>query len=137
MQICKKYLMMNFWMILAIGSGGFIGALLRAYLSPSINKLIPHALPFGTLSVNLIGSFILGSLYAYFAYTDVLSEHVKSFLSVGMMGALTTYSTFAMESFTLFSGGNFLLGLLNIALNTIGCIFCAGGGYKVFELLLK
>ena len=58
--------MMSWQTILAIGSGAFIGAVLRAYLNGVVNHHLPHTLPFGTLSVNLIGSFIIGALFAYF-----------------------------------------------------------------------
>ena len=67
--------------LLAIGSGGFIGAILRAYLNGVISHKLPHELPYGTLGVNLLGSFIMGVLIAYFMHTNVFSISVKSFLS--------------------------------------------------------
>ncbi|WP_458699513.1 fluoride efflux transporter CrcB [Sulfurospirillum sp. 1307] len=121
---------MSWQTILAIGSGGFIGAVSRAYLNGLVNKNIPHDLPFGTLSVNLLGSLILGILFAFFNYTEFFSVHVKSFLSTGMMGALTTYSTFAIETFWLLNAGNIVLGISNILLNVIGTILAAGIGFK-------
>ena len=54
--------MMSWQTILAIGSGGFIGAVLRAYLNGLISHKLPHELPYGTLGVNLIGSFLMGIL---------------------------------------------------------------------------
>lgn len=57
---------MSWQTILAIGSGGFIGAISRAYLNGLINRNLPHDLPFGTLGVNIIGSLILGVLFALF-----------------------------------------------------------------------
>ena len=127
--------MMSWQTILAIGSGGFIGAVLRAYINGVINRNVPHDLPFGTLSVNIIGSLILGILFALFTYTDYFSTPMKSFLSTGMMGALTTYSTFALETFWLFSGGNFILGLTNIVLNVATTIIAAGIGFKFITFL--
>jgi len=128
---------MNWQTILAIGSGGFIGAVSRAYLNGLINRNVPHELPFGTLGVNILGSLILGSLFALFTYTEYFSTPMKSFLSTGMMGALTTYSTFALETFWLFNGGSFLLGLTNIVLNIVATILAAGGGFKTVEYFLK
>jgi CrcB protein len=118
--------------LLAIGSGGFIGAILRAYITSIVNKNLPHDLPFGTLSVNLLGSFILGILFAYF-YTANISIYLKSFLTTGMMGALTTYSTFAMETFFLLNT-NIYLALSNMALNLFGTVIMAGTGFKVASL---
>ena len=129
---------MSWQTILAIGSGGFIGAVLRAYLNGLISSKVAHDLPYGTLGVNLIGSFIMGALMAYFMYSSVFSLHSKSFLSTGLLGALTTYSTFAIESFLLLEGGHILLALTNISLNAFGSVFVAGSGFFIFkQLLLK
>lgn len=129
--------MMSWQTILAIGSGGFIGAVLRAYLNGLISHKLPHDLPYGTLGVNLIGSFVMGVLIAYFMYTTFFSLTMKSFLSTGVLGALTTYSTFAVESFLLLKGGHILLATLNVSLNAIGTIFMAGAGYYVVRYFIK
>jgi CrcB protein len=129
--------MMSWQTILAIGSGGFIGAVLRAYFNGVINHKLPHDLPFGTLGVNLLGSFIMGCLIAYFMYSTLFSVHLKSFLTTGILGALTTYSTFAMESFLLLEGGSITLAIANITLNLFGTIFMAGSGYYLVNTLFK
>ena len=127
---------MSIQTILAIGSGGFLGAILRSYLNGVISHRLPHELPFGTLGVNLLGSFIIGVLFAYFTYVS-LPVNLKSFLTTGFLGALTTYSTFAMESFLLLEGGSIMLAFTNMALNLFGTILMAGSGYmlvkKIFE----
>lgn len=123
--------------ILAIGSGGFLGAVLRAYLNGLISHKLPHDLPYGTLGVNLIGSFLMGMLIAYFMYTNIFSLHAKSFLSTGVLGALTTYSTFAVESLLLLQGGHILLAAANVSLNAIGSVFMAGGGFYLAKYLLR
>ncbi|NPA55622.1 MAG: fluoride efflux transporter CrcB [Epsilonproteobacteria bacterium] len=123
--------------ILAIGSGGFVGAVLRSYVSGLVNKHVAHNIPFGTLSVNLLGSFALGSLFAYFTYTTIFSPTIKSFLSTGIMGAFTTYSTFAVESFFMINGGMYVTALSNMMLNVFGTVIMAGAGFKMFEAILK
>jgi len=128
---------MSWQTILAIGSGGFIGAVLRAYLNGLITHKVPHDLPYGTLGVNLVGSFLMGILIAYFMYTSFFSLHAKSFLSTGVLGALTTYSAFAVESFLLLEGGHILLALANISLNAFGTIFMAGGGFYLAKYFIK
>ncbi len=129
--------MMSWQSILVIGSGGFIGAVLRAYLNGFISHKVPHVLPFGTLGVNLIGSFIMGCLFAYFMYVNVLSVHMKSFLTTGMLGALTTYSTFAIETFWLIEGGSILLAITNMLLNVFGTILMAGSGFYLINNFFK
>jgi len=129
--------MMSWQTILAIGSGGFIGAILRVYINGLVSHKFPHDLPYGTLSVNLIGSFIMGTLVAYFMYTTMFSLHTKSFLSTGILGALTTYSTFAIESFLLLEGGHIVLALTNILLNSFGAIFMAGSGFYIVKTIFK
>jgi len=128
---------MSWQTILAIGSGGFLGAVLRAYLNGLISHRVPHDLPFGTLGVNLLGSFIMGSLIAYFMYSTLLSVHMKSFLTTGILGALTTYSTFAIESFLLLEGGSIFLAFMNISLNLFGTILMAGSGYYLVNYFFK
>ena len=129
--------MMSWQTVLAIGSGAFIGAVLRAYLNGVVNHQFPHSLPFGTLSVNLLGSFIIGVLFAYFSYTTFFSVQAKSFLTTGFLGGLTTYSTFAMETFFLLSGGHLLMAALNMALNTFGTVAMAASGYYLFKSALS
>ncbi len=128
---------MSWQTLLAIGSGGFIGSVLRAYLNGVVNRHLPHALPFGTLSVNLIGSFIIGLLFALFMHTSAFSPTMKSFLTTGILGGLTTYSTFALETFWLFNQGSLFLALSNALLNVVGTVLAAGSGYKIVNFLLK
>ena len=129
--------MMSWQTLLAIGSGGFIGAVSRAYLNGLISSKVPHELPFGTLGVNLIGSFIMGLLVSYFVYSTLFSVHIKSFLTTGFLGALTTYSTFAIESFLMLEAGSITLALLNISLNVFGTIFMAGSGFYIVKSIIE
>ncbi len=131
---------MSWQTLLAIGAGGFIGAILRAYLNGLVSHHFPHTLPFGTLSVNLFGSLIIGILFAVFANTtqsSLLSVEMKSFLTTGLLGALTTYSTFAMESFFLLQGGSYLLAAANMSLNLFGTVLMAGLGFSMTSALFK
>ncbi|MGD9718182.1 MAG: fluoride efflux transporter CrcB [Sulfurimonadaceae bacterium] len=120
---------MSWQTILAIGSGGFIGALLRAYLHGFISHKLPHTLPFATLGINLLGSFFMGVLIAFFLYTSFFSPSAKSFLTTGVLGALTTYSTFAIETLFLLQGGHLLLACTNLVLNALGTVIASAGGF--------
>ena len=121
--------MMNTLTIIAVASGGAIGATLRLLINGTVNKYFIHALPLGTLAVNLLGSFIIGMLFAYFHLNTSLSVHLKTFMITGILGALTTYSTFAIESFFLLEAGEYANAFANMALNLFGTILLAGIGY--------
>ncbi len=123
--------------IIAVGSGGAFGALLRMYTNGFVNSKVEHTIPFGTLSVNLIGSFAIGLLFAYFHTHPALPQTLKSFLITGVLGALTTYSTFAIESFFLIEAGEYFHAILNISLNLFGTIALASAGYMLVIYLQK
>ena len=120
---------MNSLTIIAVASGGAIGATLRLLLNTLINKTFIHTLPLGTLVVNLLGSLFIGILFAYFHLNTSLSPHLRTFFITGILGALTTYSTFAIESFFLLESGDYTHAFGNMALNLFGTIFFAGLGY--------
>jgi len=128
---------MNTLTILAVASGGAIGATLRLIINATVNKHFINALPLGTLAVNLLGSLIIGILFAYFHFNTTLSPHVKTFMITGILGALTTYSTFAIESFFLIESGHYIHAIANMALNLFGTILFAGLGYILIMQLSK
>ena len=121
--------------IIAVGSGGFLGAIARVYITTVSSHYLPHTIPYGTFIVNILGSFIIGVLFAIFAHYT-LSPHIKSFLTTGFLGAMTTYSTFAMETFFLFNV-SFAMALINISINLFGTILAAGAGFKLVQKLLS
>lgn len=120
---------------LAVGLGGFFGAITRFYVGVEMVKHFPHEVPFATLAVNIAGSFIIGILIAIFI-TYIPNTFLKLFLVTGFLGALTTYSTFAIESYMLLNS-NFWYGVLNIVLNLFGTIIAAGSGYKIVTFFLR
>jgi len=129
--------MMSSLTIIAVASGGAIGATLRLLINASVNKNFVHALPLGTLAVNLIGSLLIGMLFAYFHFNTTLSPHLKTFMVTGILGALTTYSTFAIESFFLLEAGHYGQAFANMALNVFGTILFAGIGYMLIMQISK
>jgi len=120
---------MNYSILFAVGLGGFFGAISRFYINIVVTKAFPFHIPLATLSVNILGSFFIGLLVGLFLHLTP-SEFVKAFLITGFLGALTTYSTFAIESYFLL-GNNFWYGVLNMGLNLFGTILMAAIGYKL------
>ncbi len=102
-------------LLLAIGIGGFFGAISRYLIALGMQKLTGLLFPIGTLTVNVLGSFIIGFLYLYFEQT--VAPLQKAMLITGFLGALTTFSTFSLETMLMLQDGLYAKALLNIALN--------------------
>lgn len=124
-----------FQTIVAVGCGGFLGAVSRVYINQAITKLFPSEFPYGILLVNILGSLLIGIFFALFLHYN-FSQNLKAFISAGFLGALTTYSTFAIESFFLLQSSLFL-GLVNMFLNLFGSVIAAAIGYKLLLLFLR
>ncbi len=120
-------------LLLAVGTGGFVGAILRFLISGWVQKLSPTLFPVGTLSVNILGSFIIGFMALYFE--SVVAPHQKALVITGMLGALTTFSTFSLETLTMLQGGLWGRVTMNITLNVILCITATMLGMMLFKRL--
>ncbi len=135
MMMKLKNMTLSPQVILAIGAGGFVGAITRAYIVSFFNKTLALNFPFGVLFVNIAGSLLIGMFFAIFSYYTV-NDSLKSFINTGFLGALTTYSAFAIESFLLLET-SFLLGLYNMFFNLVGSVLAAGLTYKFFYFILN
>ena len=116
---------------LALALGGALGAIARYWMSSSLNQSCQLAFPLGTLSVNVLGSFIIGVLYVFLSERPELSEVYRHLLITGFLGALTTFSTFSLETLLLIEQGNYNTALLNV-LGSV--IFCVGSTYLGISL---
>jgi CrcB protein len=80
-----------------IALGGALGAVLRYLTVSGIAQLIPYEFPFGTLMVNILGSFAIGALLASYSGSATFEAQIRPFLIVGILGGFTTFSAFSME----------------------------------------
>lgn len=110
--------------VLYVGIGGFIGSALRYLISVYSPKLFGTQLPYGTLIVNVLGGILIGFIMEFTLATDFISPEVRLFLTTGILGGFTTFSTFSYETINLFTSGSYLLCTLNIGLN----LFLSLGG---------
>ena len=81
------------------------------------SKLFTGKIPVGTLCVNILGGLLIGLILELNSRTNVVSPQMKLFLTTGLMGGLTTFSTFSYETVGLFADGNYTSAMVNIVLN--------------------
>ena len=105
--------------LLYVGLGGFIGAALRYFIS---TKMAVTPIPWGTLLVNVAGGILIGVIMQLCLTTNSISPNMKLFLTTGVRGGLTTFSSFSYETVTLFSSGDIKHGVMNICLNLFLCL---------------
>ena len=107
--------------ILYIALGGALGALARHYLAAVVIHHAGRGLPWGTLTVNITGCFIIG-LAGALAGKYGMSPHMRSFVFVGLISAFTTFSTYGLESYNLMRSGAMLAAMANILLSNLAGI---------------
>jgi fluoride exporter len=120
---------------LLVGIGGFIGSVLRYWLSGIVHRWVQDAFPAGTLLVNVLGCFILGAVMFLADYREFFSAEFRLFLAVGVLGGFTTFSTFGYETFALLRDKEHLLALASVAANVCVGIAAVAGGWMTAKAL--
>lgn len=121
--------------ILAIAAGGALGAVSRHGINIAAVKAMGHGFPYGTLTVNVVGSFAMGLLIASFAHFWQPSETMKLFLITGFLGAFTTFSTFSLDFVSLWERQAYLHSALYLSgsvILSIAGLFAAMALVKAF-----
>lgn len=114
--------------LLFVAMGGAVGAMLRYGISSGIYTWFGRGFPYGTLVVNLLGSFAIGLLSILLIEKFNVPHEVRLALVVGVLGALTTFSTFSWETLDLMQQGMMQKAFLNVLLNVVICIGAAWTG---------
>ncbi len=122
-------------LLLMVALGGAAGAWTRYHASRWIHERTGTGFPWGTLAVNLSGSFILGLLVPLLADPDALAP-LGAFLEIGLLGAFTTFSTFAFETVRLTEGGAWSLAVLYVAASLVLGLGAIAGGFLLGSWLL-
>lgn len=114
--------------ILYIAGGGALGALLRYWMSTLMDNIFGHDFPYGTLSVNVIGSVAIGLLYMVSVERFTISVELRAGLMIGLLGAFTTFSSFSLETLTLIQSGQQVKAVLNVILSVTLCLIGCWAG---------
>ncbi len=105
-----------------IALGGAFGACLRFFVTNTVDSWFGKHFPFGTLTVNVVGSFLLVILYGLIEHGDWAEFPYRALIGVGLLGAFTTFSTFSLETLTLLENGLWEKAVVNILLNVFACL---------------
>jgi CrcB protein len=120
-----------------ISLGGAVGTAARALLSSWALRTLGPAFPYGTLLVNVVGSFLLSAIMYVGLATTWLSPTARLVLTTGVMGGFTTYSSFNFETLRAWQQGAWLLGVLNVLITVSACLLAGLLGNSLARLLVR
>ena len=116
--------------MLLVCLGGAIGTGARYFVAATAPRLFGTAFPYGTLAVNVLGSFLLGAIMHVGLTTTLLSPTTRLVLATGVMGGFTTYSTFNYETMQYVQRGAFRLAALNVLATLLLCLLAGAAGVQ-------
>lgn len=119
--------------ILAIGCGGFIGAIFRYLVSAYMSDKVSSQFPWSTLVVNVLGAMMMGYGTIYFQKNFTQNDIFSSFFLIGILGAFTTFSAFSLETIQLIDQGRLFFAALNILSNLLFCLLSLRIGRLLFS----
>jgi len=118
--------------LLLIGTGGFLGSVLRYLVSGSVQAASQSiAFPYGTLAVNVLGCFLIGFLSELAESRSLFSPDTRAFLVVGILGGFTTFSAFGNETMSLLRDGERTLAMMNVGAQMLFGIGAVWLGYTL------
>lgn len=128
---------MNYALYGFIALGGALGALGRYFISTWVYSKSDFIFPWGTFVVNILGCFILGMVYVWGTEKLVIGSNMRAFLTVGFLGAFTTFSTFGLETVNIIKDGEIKIALLNTVGSLVVGLLAVWLGTVIAELLSR
>jgi fluoride exporter len=121
---------------LMVAAGGAMGSMARYWVGGWAPRVFGQAFPYGTLIVNTVGSFLVALIMSVGLRTTVVSPNLRLFLTVGVMGGFTTYSSFNYETLALFQQRLWMTGVLNMAVTGLGCLLAGVLGLALAQVTI-
>lgn len=121
--------------LIAIASGGALGAVMRFWMSSGVYSWLGRDFPYGTLSVNVVGSFIIGITFVLLTERLAYGAEVRAFIMIGFLGAFTTFSTFSLETLMLIQQDMLFKATLNIVVSVLLCLLASWLGMMLAKAL--
>ena len=128
---------MNLATLGSVAAGGAFGAVMRYVIMSRVGHYLGSAFPYATLTVNVLGAFILGALIEILALAWSPPDTVRVFLVVGFLGALTTFSTFSMDIYFLMERGQVMSTALYLAASVGLCLLAFTGGMHLLRHVMS
>jgi len=119
----------------AVAIGGAAGAVMRWMVASGVQKMAGGVFPWGTFAVNALGSFLLGFLFVWLIERSTAGELLRLAITVGFMGAFTTFSTYSLESVRLLQEGAFSLAFGNVAGQVLACLLLTWLGVQIARVM--
>ena len=123
-------------LLLFVAAGGAVGSVGRYLTMSLVGQGLGIQYPFGTLVVNVLGAFFLGSLVEIMALAWSPSEEIRAFMAIGLLGGFTTFSTFSMDMFYLMESGHTLGTGIYVASSVMFSVLAFKGGLVLFRYFL-
>ena len=120
---------------LAVAVGGALGAMARYAVSIWVFNYSSDKFPYATLSVNVLGSFIMGILFVIIVERAALPAEMRSLLMVGFLGAFTTFSTFSLDALSLWQNGHLFVALVYVLATVVLCLVAISSSIWLARLL--
>ena len=120
----------------AIALGGALGAVARYSISTYMGKLTGAGFPFGTLAVNVLGSFLMGFCAVLIIEHLKMPGYWREFVMVGFLGALTTFSTFSLDGLNLLQNGQINTAILYFVISVVGSVLACVAGWYLTKIIL-
>lgn len=123
--------------LLSVALGSALGGVARYLLSGALQRGTRGSFPVGTLTVNLIGCFVLGFIVQYALERPDFSPELRLFLTAGFCGAFTTFSTFSVETFDLIEYAHYQQALLYVATSLVAGLLATAAGFMLARNVIR